>query len=157
TGAEAIKWAERVGHPHTLVYALCHARALMDVFRRRDDEMQSHAVTVVSLCAENGFSHWMSGGRILEGWAEVAQGRVQKGREKICSAVIDWRRGGAQLWLPLFLMGQAQAHARAGDADGSLASIEEALTVAEETGERWALAEVLRMKAHLLRGAARGE
>src|SRR5262249_53252496 len=61
TGAEAIKWAERAGHPHTLVYALCHARALMDVFRRRDDEMQSHAVTVVSLCAENGFSHWMSG------------------------------------------------------------------------------------------------
>jgi predicted ATPase len=117
----------------------------------------NHMLQPSSLCAENGFSHWISGGRILEGWAEVAQSRVQEGRAKICSAVLDWRRGGARLWLPLFLMGQAQAHARAGDGDGALASIEEALAVAEETGERWALAEVLRTKAPLLRGAARDE
>jgi predicted ATPase len=79
---------------------------------------------------------------------------VHEGREKICSAVLDWRRGGARLWVPLFLMGQAQAHARAGDGHAALASIEEALAVVEVTGERWALAEVLRVKAGLLRDAA---
>jgi predicted ATPase len=152
--AEAIKCAEYVTHPLTLVYALCHAGFLMDVFRRHDKEMQPCAATVISLCGENGFPHWKSGGRILEGWAQVVHGRVHEGREKICSAVLDWRRGGARLWVPLFLMGQAQAHARAGDGHAALASIEEALAVVEVTGERWALAEVLRVKAGLLRDAA---
>ena len=63
----------------------------------------------------------------------------------------------ARLRSPLFLMGQAQAHARAGDGDAALSSIEEALAVAGRDRERWALAEVLRMKARLLRDAAQSE
>lgn len=150
---EAIKCAEAATHPHTMVYALCHARALMDIFGRRDDRMQSYVGDVVSLCNENGFSHWMSCARILEGWAEVNQGDMKQARARIRSAVVDWRRGGARLWLPLFLTLEAQAQAKAGDGDAALESIEEALTIVDETGERWALAEVLRVKAGLLREA----
>jgi predicted ATPase len=52
---------------------------------------------------------------------------------------------------------EAQAHAQAGDGDAALRAIEEALAIAEETGEHWGLAEVLRVKARLLRDAARSE
>ena len=155
--AEAVKRAEAVSHPLTLVYVLCHARGLMDVFRRHDDQLQSCAETVVSLCTENRFPHWMSCGRLLEGWAEATQGKAQQGREKIGLAVRDWRRGGARLWLSFFLTLEAQAHAQAGDGDAALRAIEEALAIAEETGEHWGLAEVLRVKARLLRDAARSE
>jgi predicted ATPase/class 3 adenylate cyclase/DNA-binding response OmpR family regulator len=157
TAAEAINRAEEAAHPHTVVYGLCHARVLMDVFRRRHDQLLSCAGTVVSICTENGFSHWISCGRILQGWAEVSHGEMQQGREKICAAVLDWKRGGAQLWLPSFLMMEAQAHAKAGDGDAALRSIEEALAIAGQTGERWALAEVLRTKARLLQEVGRSE
>ena len=32
---EAMKLAEKLSHPHTLVYTICHARGFMDLFRRR--------------------------------------------------------------------------------------------------------------------------
>src|SRR5262249_17937782 len=58
--AEAMKHAEELSHPHTLVYAMCHAGGFMDLFRRRCEDTQSYAASVVSLCAENGFSHWIN-------------------------------------------------------------------------------------------------
>jgi hypothetical protein len=59
-------------------------------------------------------------------------------------------RGGARLWLPIFLTLQAEAYAVAGRRDAALQAIEQALVVSEETGERWADAEVLRVKTRLL-------
>ena len=61
-----------------------------------------------------------------------------------------WRKTGARLWLPIFLALEAEAHAKAGRSDTALQIIEEALAISDETGERWALAEVLRIKADLL-------
>jgi predicted ATPase len=52
--------------------------------------------------------------------------------------------------LPIFLALQAEGYAKAGESDKALRLIDEALAVSDETGERWALAEVLRMKAALL-------
>lgn len=62
--AETISSAEELSHPHTLVYAICHARGFMDVFRRSCDDMQSYAGFAVSLCTENKFSHWVNCARI---------------------------------------------------------------------------------------------
>ena len=54
------------------------------------------------------------------------------------------------MWLPMFLALEAEAHAKAGHSDVALQAIEQALAVSDETGERWAVAEVLRIKAGLL-------
>jgi hypothetical protein len=62
--------------------------------------------------------------------------------------------------LPTFLALQAEAYARTGRIDAALQFIEQALAAADETGECWAIAEVLRIKADLLLatgGAAAGE
>ena len=61
-----------------------------------------------------------------------------------------WRKTGAYLWLPMFLALEAEAHAKAGRSDAALQVIAEALLISEQTGERWAIAEVLRIKAGLL-------
>ena len=57
----------------------------------------------------------------------------------------------ARLWLPIFLALKAEAHAKASSSDTALRTIDEALSISKETGESWALAEVLRIKARLLR------
>jgi predicted ATPase len=153
--AEAVRHANEVSHPHTQVYTICHARGMLDIFRRRPEETPSYAGHVVSICEEHGFPFWGAGGRILIGWAATCQGEVERGIELLRDGLAAWRKTGARLWLPIFLALEAEAHAKSGHADAALQVIAEALLISEETGERWAVAEVLRIKAGLLLSAGR--
>src|SRR5262249_7894715 len=132
--AEAMKHAEELSHPHTLVYTICHARAFIDLFRRRREDTRSYAAMVVSLSSENGFSHWVNCGRIFEGWAEICRGEVDRGIELLRAGVTAWQKRGARLWLPIFLTLEAEACAKAGRSDAALEAIEKALAIAKDTG-----------------------
>jgi class 3 adenylate cyclase/predicted ATPase len=152
---QAVKRAETLSHPHTLAYTICHARGLMDVFRGRAAEARSYAGSVVTLCAEHGFPFWEAGARILEGWAISSEGDAGKGTEILRAGLDAWRKTGARLWLPMFHTLEAEGLAKAGRVDAALQALEQALAVADETGERWALPEVLRVKAALLSSSGR--
>ena len=58
--------------------------------------------------------------------------------------------GGARLWLPMFSKLEAEANAKTVRDGLALKLIDQALATCESTGERWALAEMLRTKASLL-------
>jgi predicted ATPase len=146
---EAKTRAEASSHPFTLAYTICHAHGMMDIFRRCPEDTRSYANTVISICTEHDFPFWAAGGRILDGWAIACQGKADEGIEKLDEGLAAWRKTGARLWLPIFLALKAEAHARAGRSDIALNIIEEALAISDETGERWAVAEVLRIKAGL--------
>ncbi len=152
---EAVRHAEKLLHPHTLVYAICHARAFIDLFKRSADDIDACAEMIVALCAEHRFSHWMNCGRILQGWAAICRGDVDRGTEVLCAGVAAWRDGGARLWMPTFLALEADAYARAGRGDEALHAIDQALAVSSETGECWAKPELLRSKAGLLLATGR--
>jgi predicted ATPase/class 3 adenylate cyclase len=153
--ADAVKRAEELSHPHTLAFTICHARGMIDIFRRSSEDMRSYARSVVSLCQEHGLSHWMGCGRILEGWATVNEGEIDLGIELLRAGVAAWREAGARLWLPLFFALEAQAYDKAGRNEAALGAIEQAIATSEETGERWCLAEILRIKAGLLSATER--
>jgi predicted ATPase len=152
---EATKRAEALSHPFTLAYTICHARGMMDIFRRCPEDTRSYANTVISVCTEHDFPFWTAGGRILEGWAIACQGKADEGIEKLDEGLAAWRKTGARLWLPIFLALKAEAHAKVGRCDIALSIIEEALAISDETGERWAVAEMLRIKAGLLQAIGR--
>ena len=152
---EAMKFAEKLSHPHTLIYTICHVRGLMDLFRRHDEGRQLYAGLVVSICNESGFSHWANFGRILDGWAAIRAGEVDRGIEVLREGIGGWQKAGARLWLPMFLVLEADTYARSGRDEAALQTIERALDLCEETGERWAVAEVLRTKAAILQSTGR--
>jgi predicted ATPase len=153
--ADAVKRAEELSHPHTQAFTICHARGMIDIFRRSAEDMRSYARSVVLLCQDHGLSHWTACGRILEGWAAVNEGEIDLGIELLRAGVTAWREAGARLWLPLFLMLEAQAYDKAGRNEAALGAIEQAIATSEETGERWCLAEILRIKAGLLSATER--
>jgi predicted ATPase len=155
--AEAIKLAEKSSHPHTLVYTICHARGFMDLFGRRHEDIQSYADLVTSICGENGFSHWMNCGKIFHGWAAVCRGQVDTGMEVLREGMVGWQKSGAGLWMPIFLMLEAEAYRKSGCDEAALQAVERALAICEDSGERWAMAEVLRSKGHLLLSARRAD
>ena len=150
---EALRCAEKSAHPHTLVYTLAHASCFMSILRRRPDGLQACADSVLSLSAEHGFSHWINFGRVCHGWAAVCRGEFDRGIEELLAGIAGWRGTGSCLWLPMFQTLEAEAYSKAGRGQAAVQAIEQALDWSKKTGERWALAEVLRLKAHLLREA----
>ena len=147
---EAMTRAEKLSHPHTLAYTICHAQGMMDIFRRSPAETRAYAGRVVSLCTDHGFPFWAAGGKILDGWAATCLGEIDKGIEVLRTGLEAWRETDALLWLPIFLAVEAEAHARAGRSDAAVHTIEQAIKTVNETGECWAIAEVLRVKASIL-------
>jgi predicted ATPase len=145
----AVKRAEELSYPHTQVFTICHAQALMDIFQRRFENMRALAEAIVSLSAEHGLSHWMAFGRILEGWAATTSGDTNQGIERLRAGIAAWQRAGARLWLPLFHALEAEAYAKARQSDKAIEVIEQAITIAQISGERWYLAEIIRIKAAL--------
>ena len=152
-----MKLAEGLCHPHTLVFTICHARGFMDLFRRRGEDTSSYARLVISICNENGFLHWVNCGVILDGWAAVCRGQLDRGMETLREGVAGWQKVGARLWMPMFLTLEAETYLKAGRDGPALKTIEQALVTCEHTGERWALAEMLRMKARILLSAGDGK
>jgi predicted ATPase len=71
------------------------------------------------------------------------------------NAVAGWQKGGARLWVPMFLILEAEGHVKAGRDQAALQAIEQARAICEDTGERWAMAEVLRTKACILLSTGR--
>ena len=76
--SEAMKLAEELSHPHTLVFTICHARGFMDLFWRRCEDTSSYAGLVISICKENRFLHWVNCGVVLDGWAAVNRGQLDR-------------------------------------------------------------------------------
>jgi len=155
--SKAVNRAEEISHPHTLVYTLCHARGMMDVFRRQSDETKSYAGVVTSLCSEHAFPFWAAGGQIFGGWAAINRGEVDGGVDELIRGLAAWRKTGARLWLPIFLALEAEGHFKAGRDQAAFHSIEQALATSDVTGERWAIAEILRVNANLLLTTGRGK
>jgi len=112
--------------------------------------MQSYARVAVAVSQDHGFPFWAAGGRIFEGWAVTCLGQEDRGIELLEEGLSAWRATGAKLWLPIFLALKAQAQAKGGYGEAALQTIEQAITVSNETNECWAIAEVLRLKADLL-------
>ena len=152
---EAMKLAEKLSHPHTLVYTMCHARGFLDLFQRRGEDTSSYAGLIISICKEHGFSHWTNFGVILDGWAAVCAGHLDRGMAVLQEGIDRYQKAGARLWLPMFLILEADTYAKSGRDEAALRTIERALDLCEETGECWAVAEVLRTKAAILQSTGR--
>jgi predicted ATPase len=157
TATEAMKLAEKLSHPHSLVFAICHARGFMDLFRRRCEETSSYAGLVISICKENGFSHWENCGAILDGWAAVCAGHLDRGMAVLQEGIVRWHKAGARMWMPMFRILEAETYVKAGRDEAALRAIEQALAEGEDIGERWATAEALRIKARILSSAGNGK
>jgi predicted ATPase len=153
--AEAVKHAEALSHPHTLAYTIAHAQGMMDIFRRCPTNTHSYARKLISHCTEHNLPFWAACGQILDGWA-TCHDELDQGLEVLRAGLSAWRKTGARLWLPIFIALEAEAHATGGRFEAAVQAIDQAITVSNETGERWAIAEVLRLKAWILSTAGRG-
>jgi predicted ATPase len=145
---EALAWAQELAHPFSLVIALSHA-ALLHQFRREPHRAYERAEAAIALSQEHGFMQFLAEATMPRGWALGEQGQVAEGLAQILQGVAAWRATGAYqrsyhlAWL-------AGAYGHLGQPESGLRVLTEALAAVEASGERFAEAELFRLKGELL-------
>jgi class 3 adenylate cyclase/predicted ATPase len=147
-GHEAIRLAQELSHPYSLAVALSSA-AVLHHYRREEQAVQERAAAAITLSIEQGFPIWLGFGTILGGWALAERGQGEEGITQIRQGIVTWRATGAEIWRPYWLSLLAEAYEKVGQAKEGLATLAEALTVVDNSGERFYEAELYRLKGGL--------
>lgn len=107
------------------------------------------AESACDIASEHGFPSWYGAGMLM---AMVAGASGEDGAELIPAIEMGleaWRTVGAESNRTLFLLGLAQAHGTAGQAEEGLAALDEALEHAVRTEELYLLAPLHSLRAEL--------
>jgi tetratricopeptide (TPR) repeat protein len=132
----AIAEARRLVHPPSLAGSLAAGARLLSLLGD-DAALAQRADELVAVATEQGFPFWGAQGTIHRGWAKVKNGDVKEGISLLRSGSAAYRATGAELWMPLYTALLARAYEIAGQVEESLALLDDALQIAERTGERW--------------------
>jgi DNA-binding CsgD family transcriptional regulator/predicted ATPase len=124
--AEGVRVATRLGHPHTLAFAVYLASHL-EVLAGDAPGVLGRSEAAIALCDEHGLTAYRGFFRLLRGWARCAEGRADEGVAEIAAEVAANRAGGARLNDPFFLSLHAEGEARRGARTRALGLVEEAL------------------------------
>ncbi len=146
--AAALARARELGHPQTLVVAL-HMAAQLHHLRGEAPPVRVFATEAMELADEYGMAVWVAYGLIELGWAEAELGDAESGIEKMQRGLAGYEATGAKLRSPYFLGLLADQLRKAGRLEEGLAVITKALTLAEDTGEGFAVSELHRIKGEL--------
>ena len=151
---EAVALARQLSEPHGLAHALFFAAVLHQL--RRDRPMaQQCADDVIVLAGEYGLVLYGAAARIVRGWALLGRGDDEHAAEQIREGLAAWQDTGAELMRPHFLALLAEAYAATNQHDQALCLLDEALMLAEATGEGMYEAEVCRLRGELLLAGGR--
>jgi DNA-binding winged helix-turn-helix (wHTH) protein/tetratricopeptide (TPR) repeat protein len=138
--------AQHLARPLSQARALSFAAGIA-YFRRDWTEVRELANAVFAL----GVAHsalWQGVGALYQGAVAVAEGQGEGGLEQLCQAVARYRAWGAVM-VPYLLAVAAEAQSTSGHAAEGVVMLDEALAVADKTGEQWYDAELWRLKGEL--------
>ncbi|MGE4096409.1 MAG: hypothetical protein AB7G75_36890, partial [Candidatus Binatia bacterium] len=146
--AEAISWAQEVGHPFSLAFAWGFA-AEVPCLRREGKETQQRAEAAIALCVEQGFPFWATWGMVMRGWALAEQGKHEEGITAMREGLVAYEATGAGMGKTLFLSLLADAYGKAGQSEAGLQELAKAFEFLHKTNERAYEAELYRLKGEL--------
>ena len=146
---EAVKLAEELSQSASLAHAHLFTTRIHQ-FRQEPRLTQAHAEALITSCAEQGFAEGLAAGRILRGWALANEGESDTGIEEMRCGLNEWRATGPRVRYVYHLALLADAYRQTAERAHGLRAVEEALTVASETGERFWEPELYRLKGELL-------
>ena len=147
--SSAIAEAQRLAYPPTLAVVLARGARLL-LLVGDYVALDRRAGQLIAVATEQGFPHWDAEGIIDRGWVKVKNGDVTEGLLLLHSGSNAYRKAGVEVWTPHFFALLAGACEIAGKIDEALTLLDEALQIAERTGERWFAAELNRLKGQLL-------
>jgi predicted ATPase len=146
--------AEELAHPYSQAVALGWACWLQQL-RRTPPTVRKHAEALLALSEKHGFALWRGQATAMLGWALAMEGQGETGVRQIRQGLQAMQDTRTVLMRPYFLALLAEAHQKGRQIREACRVLDEALAVAQRTGEQWYEAELYRLKGELLLQAAR--
>src|SRR5260370_19124972 len=113
-------------------------------------ELQRHAEELLALSTEHGFPLWLGWAIAYRGRSLTALGQAQEGLALLTQGLAAIRATGAVVHTPLLLIWLAEAHAMLGQPGEGLNCLAEAAQIIATTEERYAEAELHRVRGDVL-------
>jgi predicted ATPase len=145
----AVAEARTLAHPPTLAVILVYSTTVLSLIGD-GPALDEAADELVAIATEQGFAFWGALGTICRGWAKAKDARVKEGISLLRHGLSAFRATGAQAWVPYFIALLARACEIAGQVEEGLTLLDDAMQIAERTGERWFEAELYRHKGQLV-------
>ena len=145
----AIAEARRLTHPPSLAQSLALGARLLSLVGD-NSVLDARAEQLMAIATEQSFSYWRAQATIYRGSVKIKNGDVAEGISLLRRGSSAFRGTGAVTWTPHYTALQARACEIAGQIEEALTLLDDALQIAERTGERWLEAELYRHKGQLL-------
>jgi predicted ATPase len=131
--------------------ALAYHFAAMVHQLRRDSEQTRHAAEACAAIAnEHGLSFWQASSAVFCGWSQAAKGEIATGIAAMRQGLLDWQATGSVTYRTYYLGILAETLSQQSSASESLGLLDEALLLAEQTGEGLYAAELHRLHGEAL-------
>ena len=138
-----------MAHPPTVAVSLSYGTRLLSLVGN-NAALGARADQLVAMTSEQGFPQWRAQGAIYSSWVKVKNGHVTEGLALLHSSSTAYRATGTESLMPHYLALLASACEIVGQMEEAATLLDDALQIAERTGERWFLAELFRHKGQLL-------
>ena len=137
--------------PHPFSHAFARLGLIGTYATVRDPEkLLAEVDPLLAMSEEEGFPHVIAQALIMKGWGLSVTGRPEAGLAMIHQGLGMWRGIGALLRVPFYGGLLADACLAAGDVEGGLAAVEQALSDRVTIGEYLLEPELFRLKGVLL-------
>ena len=150
----SVERARAIQHPLSIALAI-----VTEVLTPNPGDLQaSHqrAEAAVQFCARHGLQNFEVWARFAQGAIMTRRGDVSAGIDVMRTAIAEAEELGSRLFRPAQLATVAGAYAKLGELAQALSLVEEAIEIAQRTGEKQALAAIERVKGELLFALGRG-
>ena len=124
-----------------------HFAAMLGQLRRDPARVRALTDQSTRIAVEHGFSFWRAGAAVLRGWAQAASGDVDEGLRSLRQGLHDWAATESVTSRTYSLGLLAEVLDQRGDSDEGRSALDEAITLARQTGE-W----LCEPELHRLRG-----
>jgi tetratricopeptide (TPR) repeat protein len=131
----ALDRARALDDGFTVAWA-CHAAAVTQLVFGNAAGSETLSAEAAALAEAHGFPHVLGMATANQGWAAIAQGKIESGVPMLRRGVAAVEATGAALLRPQYLGMLATADAIEGNAAGAVRRIDDALAEAERSGER---------------------
>jgi tetratricopeptide (TPR) repeat protein len=145
-----LRHSQSLGGLHTINFSLCYLAALHH-FRRDSLEALRRATESLELAREQGFATWIGMSQMIRGEALIGSD-LDEGLKEITAGMNAHREMEAVTYQPFGTSLLAKGLIAAGRLDEALGALDLAIAMSARTGERFYLAELLRLKGEILAG-----
>ena len=146
---EAVARAIESDHAPTLAYVY-FMKAMFEILSSDGEAALSSSQPLVELSREHQMGLYLGWGLQCRGWADARLGDRVAGVTELRQALAAYLAQGNKLFAPFFQGALAEFEAEGEGAEGALTRIDEALALADETGEHWTDAFLHRIRGEIL-------